>query len=370
MTSLTSRVCMAHPPVFSKEKHPIIMTQPQKRIAVFEKFAHEVTAKILATEPSIKVDVLQFSNGDAKNWQALSAVHGYQIRAARDELPEQFHCTADFLARCPNLLAVSSMGAGFDPVDVDACSKAGVIVVNQAGGNAEGVAEHALGMMLMLSKRVGETDQYMRARNGIRRNDFIGHNIQGKTLGIIGLGHVGRRTAELCAGLFGMRVLAHDPYIEEKDFAERNAVSASWDDLLGASDFISVHCPRNEETMNLLDAAAFAKMKSGAIFINTARGGIHDEGALHAALSSGHLAAAGLDVWAVEPPPKDYPLLGLPNVLASPHTAGVTHESRHQVASYAGEQLLEIFAGRRPPRLLNPDVWPVFQERYKALFGG
>jgi D-3-phosphoglycerate dehydrogenase len=121
--------------------------------------------------------------------------------------------------------------------------------------------------------------------------------------------------------------------------------------------------------MNFLDATAFAKMKTGAIFINTARGGIHDEGALHAALSSGHLAAAGLDVWAVEPPSKDHPLLSLPNVLASPHTAGVTHESRHMVASYAGEQLLEIFAGRRPPRLLNPEVWPVFQKRYKALFG-
>ena len=345
------------------------MSQPVKRIAVFEKFAHPVTAEILARDPSIVVDVLQFGDGDAKNWQSLSGVHGYQIRAARDELPEQFHCGEDFLARCPNLLAVSSMGAGFDPVDVDACSRAGVIVVNQAGGNAEAVAEHTLGMMLMLSKRVGETDQYMRAKDGIARNDFIGHNIQGKTIGIIGLGHVGRRTAELCGKLFGMRVLAYDPYLEDGDFAERGAVSASWDDLLGAADFVSVHCPRNDETMNFLDAAAFNKMKPGAIFINTARGGIHDEGALHAALISGHLGAAGLDVWAVEPPSKDHPLLSLPNVMASPHTAGVPHESRHMVASYAGEQLLEIFAGRRPPRLLNPDVWPVFQERYKGIFG-
>ncbi|MFP6746004.1 MAG: hydroxyacid dehydrogenase [Alphaproteobacteria bacterium] len=344
------------------------MTQAEKRIVVFEKFAHPVTADILGRDPSITIDWLQLGDTEAENWQALSAAHGYQIRAARDELPLQFHCDGDFLARCPNMLVISSMGAGYDTVDVEACSRAGVIVVNQAGGNAEGVAEHALGMMLMLSKRVGETDRFMRAQNGIGRNDFIGHNIYGKTVGIIGLGHVGRRVAELCGGLFSMRVLAHDPYLEAGDFADRGATAASWEDLLAQSDFITVHCPRSAETLNFLDASAFALMKPGATFINTARGGIHDEAALYDALKSGHLGAAGLDVWAVEPPAMDHPLLGLANVLASPHTAGVTHESRHQVASYAGEQLLKIFANRRPPRLLNPEIWPVFQERYKALF--
>ncbi|MDP6872734.1 MAG: hydroxyacid dehydrogenase [Alphaproteobacteria bacterium] len=341
----------------------------EKRLVYFEKFAHPVTGEILARDPSITVQNLQLSDSDAENWQALSAAHGYQIRAARDELPDQFFAHADFLGRCPNMLVVSSMGAGFDTVDVAACTKAGVMVVNQAGGNAEAVAEHALGMMLMLSKRVGETDQFMRARDGIERNTYIGNNIQGKTVGIIGLGHVGRRVAELCGSLFGMRVLAYDPYLEDNDFEARGARKTSWDDLLAGSDFVTVHCPRTEETMNFLNAASFDLMKPGAIFINTARGGIHDEAALYAALHRGHLGAAGLDVWAVEPPASDHPLLSLPNVLASPHTAGVTHESRHQVASYAGEQLLEVFAGRRPPRLLNPEVWPVFQERYKTLFG-
>ena len=341
-----------------------------KRIVVFERFANPVSGDILARDPSITVDMLQLSDPDAKNWQALSAAHGYQIRAARDELPGQFFANADFLARCPNMLVVSSMGAGFDTVDLEACSAAGVIVVNQAGGNAEAVAEHALGMMLSLSKRVGETDHFMRAQDGIERNTYMGRNIQGKTLGIIGLGHVGRRVAELCNGLFGMRVLAYDPYLEEDDFIERGAEPTAFAGLLANADFISVHCPRTAETENMLDARAFDQMKPGAIFINTARGGIHDEAALFAALQSGHLGAAGLDVWAVEPPPKEHPLLSLPNVMASPHTAGVTHESRHQVASYAGEQLLDIFAGRRPPRLLNPEIWPVFQERYKALFGG
>jgi len=156
------------------------------------------------------------------------------------------------------------------------------------------------------------------------------------------------------------------PTLEDSDYFERGAVPASFDDVLANADFVTVHCPRTVETINLFDARAFEKMKPGAIFINTARGGIHDE----AALQSGHLGAVGLDIWAVEPPPKTHSLLSLPNVMASLHTAGVTHESRHQVATYAGEQLLDISAGRRPPRLLNPETWPVFQERYKALFGG
>ena len=340
-----------------------------KRIVYFEKFADPVTATILAREPSITVQQLQLSDSDAENWQALSAAHGYQIRAARDELPAHFFANSEFLARCPNMLAVSSMGAGFDTVDLDACSAAGVIVVNQAGGNAEAVAEHTLGLMLALSKRIGETNQFMRARDGIERNSYMGRNIQGKTIGIIGLGHIGRRMAELCGTLFAMRVLAYDPYLADSDFAERGAHSTSFEDLLANADFVTVHCPRTAETVNLLDARAFERMKPGAIFINTARGGIHDEAALYAALQGGHLGAAGLDVWAVEPPPKSHPLLSLPNVMASPHTAGVTHEARRRVASYAGEQLLDIFAGRRPPRLLNPEIWPVFQERYKSLFG-
>ena len=341
-----------------------------KRIVYFEKFADPVTAAILARDPSINVQRLELSTSDAENWQAFSAAHGYQIRAARDELPAHFFANSDFLARCPNMLVVSSMGAGFYTVDLDACSAAGVIVVNQAGGNAEAVAEHALGLMLTLSKRVGETDQFMRGQDGIARNAYVGRNIQGKTLGIIGLGHIGRRMAELCGTLFGMQVLAYDPYLEDSDFVERGAHSTTFEELLANADFVTVHCPRTAETINLLDERAFDMMKPGAIFINTARGGIHDETALFAVLQSGHLSAAGLDVWAVEPPPRDHPLLSLPNVLASPHTAGVTHESRYQVATYAGEQLLDIFAGRRPPRLLNPEIWPVFQKRYKALFGG
>jgi len=342
---------------------------PRGRVVFFDRWADPVAGEILAAEPQIEVTQLDSSGPDASVWQALGEAHVYQIKSSRDELPVHLHATADLLARCPNLLAVSTWGAGFDTVDVDACTKAGVIVANQAGGNLEAVAEHALGMMLTLSKRIAETNLVLRRQAGVDRQDFIGHNIEGKTLGIVGLGHIGTRLAELARQLFRMRVIAYDPYLSDADFAARGAEPVPFAEVLRASDIVSVHCPRNDETMNMFDADAFRCMRPGSIFVNTARGGIHDEDALYEALNSGHLAGAGCDVWFVEPPDPSHPLLSLDNVLASPHTAGVSHESRRQIATFAAEQLIDILAGRRPPRLINPDAWPVFQERFRTVFG-
>jgi D-3-phosphoglycerate dehydrogenase len=172
--------------------------------------------------------------------------------------------------------------------------------------------------------------------------------------------------AELCRSLFSMNVLAFDPYVSAETIATHGARKVDLAELLGASDFVSLHCPLNAETAGLIGAAEFAKMRKAAWFISTARGGIHDEQALHAALSSGHLAGAGLDVWVEEPPPTDHPLLSLPNVIASPHTAGVTFEARHRVAQMAAEQLIAIFKGERPERLINPEAWPAFLQRFGA----
>jgi len=132
---------------------------------------------------------------------------------------------------------------------------------------------------------------------------------------------------------------------------------------------VSLHCPRDASTLRMMDAAAFARMKQGAIFVTTARGGIHDEAALCAALGSGHLAGAGLDVWDVEPPPLDHPLLALGNVVASFHTAGVTHEARRNMAAIAAEQIVGVLKGGRPPRLINPEVWPAYAARFQAVLG-
>jgi D-3-phosphoglycerate dehydrogenase len=143
----------------------------------------------------------------------------------------------------------------------------------------------------------------------------------------------------------------------------------SLDELLAQADVVSLHCPRDASTLKMINADAFARMKKGAIFISTARGGIHDEAALVQALRSGHLAGAGLDVWDQEPPPLDHPLLAMDNVFGTFHTAGVTHEARRNVAQIAAEQIAGLLAGERPPRLVNPEVWPAYEKRRAQILG-
>jgi D-3-phosphoglycerate dehydrogenase len=132
---------------------------------------------------------------------------------------------------------------------------------------------------------------------------------------------------------------------------------------------VTVHCPRTEETLGMLGADAFSRMRRGALFVSTARGGIQDENALAAAMASGQVGGAALDVWAAEPPPADHPLMRFPNFIATPHTAGATAEARHHTAEIAAEQVIDILDGKRPPRLINPEVWPAFSRRFSQIFG-
>lgn len=295
----------------------------------------------------------------------LAASHAIQIDSARSDVPDHLRAAKPLLSQCPHLLVVSASGAGFDTVDVAACTDAGVIVVNQSGGNRESVAEHTLGLMLALTKRIGETDHALRAGGIVNRNTYMGHELFGRTIGIVGIGRCGSRTAELCRGLFSMNVLAFDPYLDAGAIAAHGARKVELSELLRESDFVSLHCPLDAQTAGMIGAAQFAQMKKSAFFVSTARGGIHDEAALHAALVSGHIAGAGLDVWVEEPPPASHPLLSLPNVIASPHTAGVTHEARHRLARMAAEQLIAIFRGEKPERLINPQALPRFRERFE-----
>jgi D-3-phosphoglycerate dehydrogenase len=264
---------------------------------------------------------------------------------------------------------VSASGAGFDAIDVAACTQAGVIAVNQTGGNREAVGEHTLGMMLSLTKRIGETDKALRSGQVIDRIAYMGDDLYGKTVGVVGFGNTGTRVAELCGGLFAMTELAYDPYVGENAIAARGARKVELDELLQSADFVSLHCPLTAETTRMIGAREYALMKTGAFFVTAARGGIHDEMALYDALTSGHLAGAGVDVWEHEPPPADHPLLTLPNVIASPHTAGVTHAARRRLALMAAEQLIDILRGGKPQRMLNAEVLPRFRERFAQVFG-
>ena len=241
-------------------------------------------------------------------------------------------------------------------------------VVNQAGGNAASVAEHTLGLMLGVSRRMVEGDRRMRREIGYAREDVMGNEIRGQVVGLVGIGHIGKRVASL-ARAFGMEVIATDPFLSTEEIARRGARAVSFQELLEQSDFVSLHCPRDSTTLRMMNADAFARMKEGAIFISTARGGIHDETALVQALQSGHLAGAGLDVWDQEPPPLDHPLLAMENVFATFHVAGVTHEGRRNVATISAEQIVGLLSGERPPRLINPEVWPAFEKRRARILG-
>jgi D-3-phosphoglycerate dehydrogenase len=345
------------------------MSVNNKRVFYVKYLAHDIYATILRARPDVRLDRLENESTEDVAAPILATAHVYQIGAARDEIAPHFHATRDLLRRAPNLLIVSSNGAGFDPVDVEACTEAGVVVVNQSGGNANSVAEHALGMLLTLSKRIPEADRALRRSANVNRNALMGTEAQGKTIGIIGLGNVGSRIAELCKGLLRMNVLAYDPYLSASEMASRGGEKVELDDLLRRSDYVSISCPLTRDNRNMISAREFALMQRHAYFITTARGFIHDEAALADALRNKQIAGAGLDVWAKEPPPPDHPLLQFDNVLASPHTAGVTKEARENMGRIAAEQVLDALDGKRPPRIINPEVWPVYVRRFEKTFG-
>jgi D-3-phosphoglycerate dehydrogenase / 2-oxoglutarate reductase len=334
----------------------------QKRVVRSDLWISPAFDERLAGERDVSLSIFSVRGNAAAAWDTLSAAHVYHISAAKDELPKEFFARGELLARCPDLLCVSASGAGYDTVDVAACTAAGVLVVNQAGGNAVSVAEHTLAMILGVSRRMIEGDRRMRRELGYAREDVMGHEIRGKTVGLVGIGHIGTRVATF-ARAFGLEVIATDPLLSAEEISRRGAQAVSFDDLLARSDFVSLHCPRDASTMNLMNARAFSRMKKGSIFISTARGGIHDEVALVQALQSGHLAGAGIDVWDREPPALDHPLLAMDNVFATYHVAGVTQESRRNVAAIGAEQIATLLAGERPPRLINPEAVPAYEKR-------
>jgi D-3-phosphoglycerate dehydrogenase / 2-oxoglutarate reductase len=345
------------------------MAVNSKRVFYVKYLADPAFAEQLSARPDVRLDKLEIDAAENAAAPILEAAHAYQIGSSRDEIGARWFADGELLRRAPNLLVVSTHGAGYDTVNLAACTAAGVLAVNQAGGNREAVAEHVLGMLLCLTKRIVETDRAMRRASGIDRNAYMVRDAHGRTIGIVGLGQVGSRVAELCRGLLAMRVLAFDPYLTAAEIAARGAEKAELDELLRHADFVSINCPLTSETRGMIGAREYALMPPHACFITTARGQIHDEAALAEALAAKRLAGAGLDVWAKEPPPADHPLMRFDNVLVSPHTAGVTREARVNMATFAAGQLLDALDGKRPPRILNPEVWPAYARRFERAFG-
>ncbi|WP_172200122.1 NAD(P)-dependent oxidoreductase [Saccharibacillus qingshengii] len=266
-------------------------------------------------------------------------------------IPEPIQVDHSLLSRAPKLKLVQT-GAGFDNVDVPACTQLGIWVANAAGVNAQAVAEHVMALILSYYKNIPFLDRFMKNREDESRLDYTGSELEGQTIGIIGLGAIGKKVAAFC-NVFDMKVQAYGKTgaVQPDDLAQRTDL----DTLLSTSDIISVHLPLNEQTKRLIDKKAFKKMKKNALFINTARGGIVDEQDLIHALKNGDIAGACLDVFESEPLSLDSELRHLNNVILTPHTAGMPdgrkfHRKRYD---FFIENIKRVENGEAPASKLN-----------------
>jgi glyoxylate reductase len=259
----------------------------------------------------------------------------------------------------PNLKVVSTNSVGVDNIDLAEATRRGIPVGHTPGVLTDATADFAFTLLLTAARRVVEADAYVRSGQWQTWDptNLLGVEVHGATLGIIGFGRIGQAVARRAAG-FGMRILYHDRQMEAKSIsADIHAQSVDLNTLLDQSDFISLHVPLTEETRHMFNAGLFAKMKTGAILINTSRGPVVDQAALYDALSSGKLAAAGIDVFEPEPLPLNSPLLKLKNLVVAPHIASAARQTRECMLAMAGENLLAGLKGQKLPHCANPEVY-------------
>jgi len=266
-------------------------------------------------------------------------------------------CSERLMTACKRLKVVGRHGVGLDTVDLPAATRLGIPVVHAPGSNSDAVAEHAIMLMLVAAKKTIAIDRMTRKGGWVEGRARGIFELRGKTLGIIGVGNIGRRVAHI-ARAFGMRVLGADPYVAPDELRARETEPVSLDQLLAQADVISVHTPLTKETQHIIGAQAIAKMKPGVVFVNTCRGKTQDERALFEGLTRGTIKAAGLDVWEEEPTPVDNPLLNLENVVCTSHIAGVSDEANRNIAVQVASEMLRVLRGEKPQVLGNPELWP------------
>ncbi len=323
------------------------MTSDQKPLVVLAGEIHPAGKAFLETEARVAV--------------ARELTEDGVIAVAREAEAILFrikpHCTERVMASCPKLKVVGRYGVGLDTVDLAAATRLGIPVVHAPGSNSDAVAEHAITLMLAAVKRLVPMDRA--TRQGQWRTGFgkIGE-LKGSVLGIIGVGNIGWRVAHLARG-FGMRVLGYDPYVPPDELRRREVEPVSdLASLLAQADIVTCHTPLTKETEHMINAKTIARMKDGAIFINTSRGRVQDERALFEALTRGKLGAAGLDVWEEEPVSPDSPLLNLDTVVCTSHVAGISEQANRSIATQVAAEILRVLRGEKPTALGNPDLWP------------
>ena len=277
--------------------------------------------------------------------------------------------SAASLADCDDLLAVGRFGVGYDNVDVDACTDRDVLVMITAGAVDRPVAEATIGWMLALTHHMLIKDRLVRTGRWDDRTSYMGCELRDRTLGIIGLGGIGRSLVSLLQG-FGMRQpLAFDPFVSPQLIAELGVRAVELDELLAAADFVSIHCPLNSNTKGLLGAERLQLMKPNAYLINTARGGIVDEDALFDALQTGRIAGAAIDCFAGEPVTTPHRFGELDNVILAPHSIAWTNELFRDIGRTACQSMLDVARGQLPHGVVNPEVFdrPTFQAKWSRL---
>ena len=327
------------------------MATNKKKIFITESMSQP--GRVLLNERD-DIETVEFPNmisaGDFEAMlKAQAPVHGVALGGTRFGEPE--------LEASGDMKVVTRIGVGYDAVDVPALSRRGIPLMVAGSANSPSVAEQAMFMMLTLAKRAVEMHSLVKDGTWASRLGKLPYDLYGKTVLIIGFGRIGTRTAKRCLAM-EMDVLIYDPY---KSAAEIKAAGCEpvtdLDAALPRADFVSVHCPKTPETVGMFNAARLKRMKPTAYLINTARGGIVEEKALHAALVSGKLAGAGLDVFEQEPPPLGHALFELPNVIFAPHVAGVTREAVDRMSEQTARNILSALDGE-PIRqnVINQDV--------------
>ncbi|MBI1788349.1 MAG: phosphoglycerate dehydrogenase [Acidobacteria bacterium] len=320
-------------------------------ILIAEKLA-DAGIELLEAQPGWKIVV-----SNPKEYTAhLATADALLVRSA-------VQVTQAVLAQAPRLRVIGRAGVGVDNVDLEAATAAGVLVMNTPGGNAVSVAEHTLALMLAMARRVPQATLSTKSGKWDKKN-LVGSELRGKTLGIVGLGSIGREVVKR-ARAFDMRILAHDPYVTSQIARDLNVELVGLPELYAQSDYISLHVSLTPETEGLLSRDAFSRMKPGVRIVNCARGELVDDEALREAILSGKVAGAALDAFSVEPPPPGFPLFALDPVLATPHIGGSTEEAQETVGVRIAEQVVEYLQQGVAINAVNmPALSP---EQYKAL---
>lgn len=256
----------------------------------------------------------------------------------------------------PSLRAIIRPGIGVDNVNLADATERGILVINTPDGPTESTAEHAVALLLAVAKRVVTGSRYLQS-GGTERSIMFGTEVRDRTLAVVGFGRIGRRVAEICSLGLKMRVIAYDPFIESIDMPGIEFTN-DLDGLIRQADFVTLHVPNTPETRHLMNETRLRSMKQGAYLINAARGPIVDEQALIRVLQDGHLGGAGLDVFDPEPPHPDNPLLIMPNVVCTPHTASFTDMGASRMRGGVVDQIIQLIQNERPPHIVNFQVWP------------